>query len=90
MFLHPNQLMGAKMQFPEINRIQAVITRRGNSDYLTVKVELYPGHEGQGLAEKLKGLASAVLRLRLDEVVIVQPGVIDSAARMVIDERQRD
>ena len=37
MFLHPNQLAYALMQFPEIKNLQALITRMGNRDIVTVK-----------------------------------------------------
>ena len=52
MFLHPNQLQYALLQFPEINNAQAVITRPNNRDVVTLNVELRKGAESAGIAEK--------------------------------------
>ena len=88
MFLHPNQLLAAKMQFPQIKHLQAIITRPDNADVVTMKVELIPDGNGDGLGEQLKALAQAAIRLRIDEVLIVPAGEIDPAQRAVRDERQ--
>jgi phenylacetate-CoA ligase len=88
MFLHPNQLLAAKMQFPQIRHLQAIITRPDNADVVTLKVELTPDGNGDGLDEQLKALAQAAIRLRIDEVLIVAAGEIDPAQRAVRDERK--
>ncbi|MBI5668086.1 MAG: phenylacetate--CoA ligase family protein [Chloroflexi bacterium] len=90
MFLHPDQLNRAKVFFPQIKLIQAVITRPGNSDYVTVKLELQPGESGDGLPDMIKNLAQQAIRLRIDEVAIVPPGEIDPAQRAVVDARTWD
>jgi len=90
MFLHPNQLLAAKTQFPQIKHLQAIITRPQNADIVTLKVELVPGENGDGLDDQLKALAQAAIRLRIDEVLIVPEGEIDPAGRAVRDERQWD
>lgn len=90
MFLHPNQLLGAKMQFPEIKHMQAIITRPENSDHVRILVELNEGGDGAGLGDKLKALAQAAIRLRIDEVDIVEAGVINPSERTVKDERKWD
>ena len=90
MFLHPNQLMAAKMQFPQIKHMQAIVTRPENNDHLVVKVELNDGADGEGLPEKLQALAQQAIRLRIDEVQIVEPGVINPADRKIKDERDWD
>lgn len=87
MFLHPNQLMAARMQFPQIKHIQAVVTRPENKDYLRVLVELNEGADGTGLPEQLKQLAQAAIRLRIDEVEIVDAGGINTGERPIKDER---
>lgn len=86
MFLHPNQLNAAKMAFPQIERLQAIITRPENSDVVTIKLQLKEGSEIGDLAEKLKGLAQNAARLRIDEVIFVDE--IDSNARTIVDERE--
>lgn len=90
MFLHPNQLMAAKMQFPQIKHLQAIITRPENADVVTLKVELEPDRSGDGLGDQLKALAQAAIRLRIDDVLIVPAGEIDPAQRAIRDERQWD
>ncbi len=90
MFLHPNQLNAAAMHFPEIKQLQAVITRPANRDVVTVNVELNEGADGEDLAEMLAALAQQHVRLRIDEVHIVEAGAIDPNARKIVDEREWD
>lgn len=90
MFLHPNQLKMAVMQFPEIKDIQVFITRPENSDVVTFHVELKEGESGEGTADKLKDLAQQAVRLRIDEVQFVPVGSIDPTARKIVDQRDWD
>lgn len=90
MFLHPNQLRAAVAQFPQIKRVQAIITRTDNKDVVTVKVELNEGADSAGIADGLKDLAQKAVRLRIDEVEFVPHGAIDPAARPILDQRQWD
>ena len=90
MFLHPNQLQYAVMQFPEIKNIQVIVTRPENRDVVTVRVELKAGASQQGLAEKLKALAQQAVRLRIDAVQFAAAGDIDGNARKIIDQRGWD
>lgn len=86
MFLHPNQLRAATMAFPAISAIQAIITRDGNKDVVTVRVELHDELQHEGLAEKLQGLAQQAIRLRIDNVLFVPKGTIGDQ-RTVRDDR---
>jgi phenylacetate-CoA ligase len=88
MFLHPNQLKMAAAQFPNIQNIQAVITRPENSDVVTLRVQLKAGASDDGVGEKLQALARDAVRLRIDEVVFVD--AIDTNERTVKDERKWD
>ena len=90
MFLHPNQLLGAAMQFPQISQLQALITREGNRDVVTLRVELVADASSSGLAEKLQQLAQAAVRLRIDHVEFVEAGVIDPGERRILDQRDWD
>lgn len=90
MFLHPNQLLAAKMQFPQIKNIQAIITRPQNNDHVKILLELNEGADGTGLGEKLQQLAQAAIRLRIDEVEVVPAGAINPADRKIKDERKWD
>ena len=90
MFLHPNQLQYAVMQFPEIRDIQVVITRPDNRDVVTVNVELQEGASAAGLGEKLSALAQQAVRLRIDAVNFVAAGSIEPGGRKIVDEREWD
>lgn len=90
MFLHPNQLRGAMLQFPQIKLMQAIITRPQNNDYVTIKLELHDGADGSGIGDQLKALAQSAVRLRIDEVIIVPPGDINPSERPIKDERHWD
>jgi phenylacetate-CoA ligase len=87
MFLHPNQLTAAMARVPQVKHAQAVITRPGNSDYVTVRVELKPGESTDQVEDAVKAHVQGVARLRVDEVAIVEPGVIDPGQRAIADER---
>ena len=87
MFLHPNQLKAAVAQFPQIERLQAIITRPQNKDVVTLKVQLKEGQASDGIADKLKQLAQQAVRLRIDDV---QFTAIDKSGRTIVDERSWD
>jgi phenylacetate-CoA ligase len=88
MFLHPNQLKMAVMAFPQIQRLQAVITRPANNDVVTLRLELPDGASDEALAEKLKALAQQAVRLRIDAVEFVPSGTIGENERTVVDSRE--
>ncbi len=90
MFLHPDTLGRAKLFFPQIKHIQAIITRPENKDIVTVKLEMQEGESGEGYGEMIKGMAEQAIRLRIDEVVIVPSGEIDPNGRAVVDAREWD
>ena len=87
MFLHPNQLLAAKMQFPQIKNIQAIITRPENKDHILLRVELQEGIESNGLGDILKEAAKTAVRLRIDAVEFIEPGTIKPGERTVKDQR---
>ena len=88
MFLHPNQLGAAVMRFPQIQDLQAVITRAGNRDVLTLQVALHTGASAEGVADGLIALAQQAVRLRIDRVIFVDE--IDTNARKIDDRREWD
>lgn len=90
MFLHPNQLLAAMSRIPQVKHAQAVITRPDNKDYVVVRVELKPEHAGEDVSEAVRSYVQAMSRLRVDEVQVVEPGVIDPAQRAIRDERKWD
>jgi phenylacetate-CoA ligase len=86
MFLHPNQLNAAKTAFPQIERLQAVITRPENKDVVSIYIQLKDGTAEDGIAEKLVALAQNAVRLRIDEVIFVDE--IDPNERIIVDGRE--
>jgi len=87
MFLHPNQLIAALGRVEQVKHGRAIITRQGNSDVVTVQVELKPNTDAAGIAEAVGQYVQAFARLRVDSVQIVDPGVIDPTLRLIKDER---
>ncbi|MBZ0275896.1 MAG: phenylacetate--CoA ligase family protein, partial [Anaerolineae bacterium] len=88
MFLHPNQLTAAIARVPQVKQAQAIITRPENKDYVTVRAELKPGESAAEVEEAIRAHVQGVARLRVDEVVIVEAGVIQSGQRAIVDERK--
>jgi len=87
MFLHPNQVLAAVGRIAEVKHAQVVITRVDNRDVVTVRAELHPDHAGADVDEALRAYVQAMTRLRVDDVQIVDAGVIDPGQRVVRDER---
>ena len=90
MFLHPNQLLAARGHFPQIVRLRAIITRPENADVVVVQVELVAGANEEGLSAGLQQLAQQAIRLRIDRVEIVAPGVLPPGSKPIVDERNWD
>ncbi|MCB9438096.1 MAG: AMP-binding protein [Anaerolineales bacterium] len=82
MFLHPNQLRFAVSMFPDVDAMQAVITRDGVRDVVTLRVV------GSMDAEQLKQALSAAARLTINEVEFVES--IPDGARLIEDQRTWD
>ena len=87
MFLHPAQLKAAAGQFPQIERLQAIITRPENKDIVTIKVQLKDGASSDGIADNLKALAQNAVRLRIDDVIFED---VDASERTIVDRRDWD
>jgi phenylacetate-CoA ligase len=87
MFLHPNQIMGAMARIPQVKHAEAIITREGNRDHLTINVELHSEQVDADVREVVQNLIHAAARLRVDVVEVVEQGVINPAQRVVKDKR---
>lgn len=85
-FLHPQQLAGLMRRFPEIERWQAVITRREHKDFLTLRV--VPGASAplSDVAERVTQAARDTIRLSL-VVDITTPDLLPEAAPPIHDTR---
>jgi phenylacetate-CoA ligase len=89
MFIHPRQLEPAMAKFPQIAQYQAVVTRPGTRDDLTLKVELKTeeGIDKEHLANELNQAVSEALRIKVDRVEFVASGVIPEWHKLIVDER---
>ncbi len=88
MFIHPRQLEPAMARFSQVAGFQAVVTRTGHRDELTLKVELKGGVvPGEGLAEEIRETVSGAIRVRVDRVEFVPQGVIPQGGKLILDER---
>lgn len=86
MFLHPNQLLAVQKTLPEVERLQAIITRPQNRDVVSIQVQLKPGVSPGVIEDRMKELAQNAVRLRIDHVIFVDE--IDADARTIVDNRQ--
>lgn len=89
MFIHPRQLEPAFSKFSEISKCQAVVTRLGHRDELTLKVELKSegGVDKGKLAQQLNKVVSDAARIKIDRVEFVAKGVIPEGHKLIVDER---
>ncbi len=88
MFVHPGQLQAALAGFEGVSRFRAVVTREGNRDRLTVKVEL-AGAGDEGLKAAMEARLREVLRIGA-EVAWVAAGTLPEDGRVVEDARTWD
>jgi len=88
MFVLGSQVEEAARQFPEIARLQAVVTREAHQDRLHYLVELQPdaGAPRPELAERIAAALRERLKVR-GEVEIVPPGTIPAGAGRIDDRR---
>lgn len=70
MFLHPTQLAGMMVRFPNVTAYQAVITREDHRDNLTLEVTVKPGEDDTAVAESLQATARQALKFRLAVKVV--------------------
>jgi phenylacetate-CoA ligase len=90
MFLHPNQIRAAMARIPQVQQLQAIVTRHDHRDVLTLYVELNLAGDGVGIVESVKAQMQNEARLRVDDVIVVEGGTLDPAQRMVRDDRAWD
>lgn len=87
MFVHPGQVQAAFRDVPEVSKFRAVVTREGNRDVLTVKVE------AGGATDEHKARLEGKLREALQigaTVEWVVPGSLPSDGKVIEDARTWD
>lgn len=85
LFIAPSQLRALGMKYPQ-NRIQAVVSRTGYEDVLTVRVE---GMEkpGAGFAEAFQDTFREICTVRIDRLEIIAPGTLGADEPLMKDVR---
>ena len=89
MFIHPRQVDETAGRVPGVTRAQAVVTREGQEDVLTLRVELAAGGDAAVASSALTAAIRDVMKLR-GSVDVVAPGTIAEVAKRVSDERKWD
>ena len=89
MFIHTRQMEPALASFTEIAKYQAVVTREGYRDMLTLKVELKDDAsiDKEKLAERLVREVTKAVRVKLDRVDYIAKGTIPEGHKLIVDNR---
>lgn len=89
MFIHPKQLEPALVQFTEMLKYQAVVTREDYRDVLILKVELKDDVElvRENLTKQLIKTVTEAVRVKLDKVDYVTKGTIPEGHKLIVDQR---
>ena len=89
MFIHPRQLQPAMTKFPQVAQYQAVVTRPGTRDELTLKIELKTeeGIDKAKLSQEVNKVVSDAVRIKVDRVEFVAKGTIPELHKFIGDER---
>ena len=85
MFLHPGTLQGAMRDFPEASRFRAVVTRDGNRDLLTVKVET--ASPSDGLRDRIEARVREALKIGAS-VAWAEAGSLPTGGKVIEDLRK--
>ncbi|NPA27015.1 MAG: phenylacetate--CoA ligase [Chloroflexi bacterium] len=88
MFLHPRQLTDMMRRFPEVQAWQAVVTREGHRDALTLRVVAAADADRDALAQRLTRTAREAIKFRLDGVEFVD--TLPEDAKPILDTRTWD
>jgi phenylacetate-CoA ligase len=88
MFVHPNQLRFAVSQLPGVEAFQAIVSRPGDNDQVTLRIRLADGADETAVAEPLKEAVRAACRVQVNEVVFVPATDLPPEEPLILDERQ--
>ena len=85
MFVRPEQVAEIARRHPELGRVRLVVTRRDESDAMTLRAE----GPSAAMAEAVAATLQAVTKLR-GAVEIVPPGSLPNDGKAIADERTYD
>jgi phenylacetate-CoA ligase len=86
MLVRPDQVAEIAKRHPELKRLRLVITRRGETDAMTLRAEAAAGPD---LHAKVAATLQDVAKLRGD-VELVAPGSLPNDGKVIADERTYD
>jgi len=86
LFVHPSEVDLVTLGVPEVGRYQIVVTRPGDRDEATIRVEVRAGADPAAVGARVAAAAQERLRLRL-AVEVVPPGAIADGAPRILDAR---
>jgi len=86
MFVAPSQLRKLAEGFPG-RKFQAVVTRAGNRDFLTVRIEAQETRRGKDALAPFEKQFAEICTVRIDRLEEVPPGTLPEAFKPIVDER---
>jgi phenylacetate-CoA ligase len=89
MFIHPRQVDEVAARVAGVARAQAVVTRAGHEDVLTLRVELAAGADAGAVSGPLVAAIRDVMKLR-GAVEVVPAGGLPESAKKIDDQRKWD
>ncbi len=84
MFVRPEQVAEIGRRHPELHRLRLVVTRRDETDAMTLKAEVYGG--GPDLHDAVAETLQAVTKLK-GQVDLVPQGSLPNDGKVIADER---
>ncbi|KJC34278.1 AMP-dependent synthetase [Bradyrhizobium sp. LTSP849] len=84
MFIRPEQVAEIGKRHPALGRLRLVVTRQGETDAMTLKVESGAASDAQ--REEVEGTLRAVTKLG-GNVELVSPGTLPNDGKVIADER---
>lgn len=87
LFIAPSQLKLVAGQFEKLP-MQAVVTRAGHEDVLTMRVEKNNPEDSAAWEEKFKKIFKEICTVKIDAVQYVKPGTINAEQKLILDQRQ--
>ena len=88
LFVHPGQVDEVASKHPQMARVQVVVTRRGDKDEMTFRVELKEEiFQPEKLKEEIERSVRDIMKVR-GEVQFVPRGTIPEGAKKIEDQRK--
>jgi len=88
MFVHPDELNSAMGRLPYVTTFQAVVSRSGHRDSVTLKIELSrQEYDESSVSEEIFQCVSDACRIKFDRLEFVATGTIPEGAKLIVDER---